>query len=404
MRALNARSLPGAPGLERTLQAAAVLSVMLMAVACDSTVSERPDEAPNAVLLGFHAQTTNGATAASNLDAAIDGLRVHTTRLPSEGAPRTQLVNALLTRASFHGATDDLDEALRVAEDAPALRARVLTALHRFDDALDLASGAAHRALSETVDLAREHELEWLHQERQRVAETLNTFTAWVQVAAVARARGLYRQADDAYLQALAVYTDVSPYAVADVQFQRGVMWSERAGRPDLALPLYRDAVARLPTFVVAGVHLAELEPRRDAIARLEVLVDAGVGDPEPYGKLAELVIDDAPDRARELTHIATATYDRLLAAHPLAYADHGAEFFMGPGADPARALRLAELNLANRATERAHALTIRAALAVGDLDRACALADAVRAPVGTGLSEALDALDGQCVAIGGGA
>jgi len=55
------------------------------------------------------------------------------------------------------------------------------------------------------------------------------------------------------------VYRDVSPFPIAYVAFQRGVMWAELANAPERALPLYREAVERLPGYVVANVHLAEL-------------------------------------------------------------------------------------------------------------------------------------------------
>ena len=54
--------------------------------------------------------------------------------------------------------------------------------------------------------------------------------------------------------------------------------------------------------------------------------------------------------------------YEALLARHPLAYADHAAEFYLGAGHDPARALAWARTNLLNRETRRAFELAIRAA------------------------------------------
>jgi hypothetical protein len=58
--------------------------------------------------------------------------------------------------------------------------------------------------------------------------------------------------------------------------------------------------------------------------------------------------------------------FEALLARQPLAFADHAAEFYLGAGADPARAWLLAQQNLANRATDRAIALELRAAQATG--------------------------------------
>lgn len=58
--------------------------------------------------------------------------------------------------------------------------------------------------------------------------------------------------------------------------------------------------------------------------------------------------------------------YESLLADYPLAFADHAAEFYLGPGADPERAWLLAKQNLANRETDRSVALVVKAAEATG--------------------------------------
>jgi hypothetical protein len=163
-------------------------------------------------------------------------------------------------------------------------------------------------------------------------------------------------------------------------------MWAELADRPDLARPLYEEAVRRLPGYVVASVHLAELEevggaPAR-AISRLEPLAERSspLADPEPLGRLAEWLAPSAPVRAAALAERARQGYERLLARAPLAFLDHAAEFFGGAGRDPARALALAEENLANRQNPRAFVLAIEAALAAGRTGRACALAAGVPA------------------------
>lgn len=183
--------------------------------------------------------------------------------------------------------------------------------------------------------------------------------------------------ADTTYRQALSAYRDVSPFPVAWVQFQRGMMWAEMAGMPERAIPLYRDAVTRLPGYVVANVHLAELEARmgnrQGAIARLEPLADT-VEDPEPRGLLSTLIADTNPAEAARLRALAQRGYEALLAKHRNAFLDHAAEFFGGPGADPRRGLALAEENLKLRPTDRAYVLAIRSAMAAGDERRACAL------------------------------
>ena len=64
----------------------------------------------------------------------------------------------------------------------------------------------------------------------------------------------------------------------------------------------------------------------------------------------------------------ARSGFETLLAKHPLAFADHGAEFYSGSGNNSRRALDLACLNLANcptlRAFEQAHAIAVGAGAA----------------------------------------
>jgi hypothetical protein len=51
-----------------------------------------------------------------------------------------------------------------------------------------------------------------------------------------------------------------------------------------------------------------------------------------------------------------------------LAFADHGAEFYLGSGNDAARAIELARINVANRPTLRALKQAQATALASGDI------------------------------------
>ncbi|HUN96658.1 MAG TPA: hypothetical protein VMU69_10525, partial [Bradyrhizobium sp.] len=53
--------------------------------------------------------------------------------------------------------------------------------------------------------------------------------------------------------------------------------------------------------------------------------------------------------------------YDELTTAHPAAFADHAAEFWLGVGNDPPKGLRFAEFNLRVRKTSRAYALVAQA-------------------------------------------
>ena len=78
------------------------------------------------------------------------------------------------------------------------------------------------------------------------------------------------------------------------------------------------------------------------------------------------LVTGDHAEAAMQLA-AARSGFESLMAKHPLAFADHGAEFYLGSGGDPARAFELAQLNLANRPTLRAFEQACAAAEAAGD-------------------------------------
>jgi hypothetical protein len=72
--------------------------------------------------------------------------------------------------------------------------------------------------------------------------------------------------------------------------------------------------------------------------------------------------------------------YDELTAMHREAFADHAAEFWLGPGNDPKKALRLATLNLEVRKTPRARELLAQA-LEVNTVGAASARCSAAALP-----------------------
>lgn len=110
------------------------------------------------------------------------------------------------------------------------------------------------------------------------------------------------------------------------------------------------------------------------SIARLERMVTSS-NDPEAIALLGTLHVraGDAARGGQEIS-LARQSYESLLARYQLGFADHGAVFYLGAGADPERAWVLAQQNLANRETDRAVALAIRAAEASGHYSEACAL------------------------------
>lgn len=367
----------------RTLSAALGLTLALCSGGCADTAPTTPTPAPAgpasqapagpAVELGFSGQTTEGRVALRNLSAQIDSLGARLAAQPDRVDLRGQLMEALISRASFAGSYDDFDRLATLAEGtAPALRARYLGVIHEFRTARPLLE--AEGAPVDGVLLALGEDLQAVVAARRARAEAAPGFATHADLAVALAEAGAFDDADAAYLRALEAYRDVSPFPVAWVAFQRGVMWAEHADQPEKALPLYEEAVRRLPGYVRAHVHLAEMLAQRGEQARALGLLVAvvGGGDPEPAGLLAELLADTEPEQAAAFAAQGAARYEVLLRKYPKAFADHGSEFFAGPGKDPRRALALALANLAERKTDRAYLLVIEAALAAQDLATAC--------------------------------
>jgi tetratricopeptide (TPR) repeat protein len=316
--------------------------------------------------------TTSGAIAVANLDAEI------AQRGEDEGVEEL-----LLARSRFLGDYDALDRASTLAErrfqtsGELLRRARVRAAEHRFADSLgDLAAAEREGANRESCAALRAS----IFIATGRASEVVPSLEADVDrhpsfasrsaLAGAYAAVGRLEDADRMYVAALGDLDTTAPFPYAWVYFARGTMWVEHAGDAVRGEALYRRAVAHLPEFVAANIHLAELEIARDelasAIARLERTVSIS-SEPEALALLGELRVRTGdPPRGEQTIGLARQRYESLLASHPLAFADHAAEFFLGPGNDPERAWVLAQQNLANRQTDRAFALAIDAARATG--------------------------------------
>lgn len=338
-------------------------------------------------------RTTDGVIAKKNLDDAI--------RRAERLGPAEAEVALRLERARYFGTFDDFDRVDVLSEatlsETPTDRARlaratVLSRFHRFAEAQALADTIEDQgqtdvvALHATLAAARgdRERARRILEERDYPRDRMHHLGTW---AITAAAGGDYDLADDEYRASLSQHRDVSPFVPAGTFFAMGVMWSERAGFDVRGRLLYESAVERLPSFVTANVHLAEVEAANDlgaAIARLETIVDS-TDDPEPSSRLsswyAELGDAESANLHRERARLG---YEALLDRYPEAFADHACEFYMGAGNDPARAIQLAEINLTERRTPRAYSLLIRAAELAGDTSLACATyAEAIEKHVG---------------------
>lgn len=305
----------------------------------------------------------------------IDGEVV---RLRSDLANRASFVNLLLGRAGITQALEDFTEAVDVtavwiaaAPDEPmAWKARVqaLSRVHRFADAraaLEHYKPLAPKdwqELAATIDEATGHpELAaTLREDTARILVRPETLT---QLAANLALRGKLDLAIALIPKAAAAAHDNSPVLYGWLYFQWGRL-HEQAGQMARARDLFAEAHRRMPGYLEAIVHLAGAMTAtgQDPTA----LVTAALAE-NPHPEL--LALGGKTAEAKQ-------AWDRYLAALPEAFSDHAARFYLGAGADPIRALALAQANLANRDTPEARALVVEAALAAKDPAEACRVVD----------------------------
>jgi tetratricopeptide (TPR) repeat protein len=239
--------------------------------------------------------------------------------------------------------------------------------VHRFEDArghlarAELMGGA--REDIERHSLAIDHacgvELDHVLAARRRIATASDRLEDLVPLGAVLADLECFAEADAVYRHAFCSYGGVSPFPLAWVCFQLGALWGELVPVPDpvLAALWYQRAIAYLPRYVKARVHLAEILAGQDQIAEAETLLRLALSsrDPEVRWRLADvLTAQKRFEEAETQLDAARVGFDQLLGSYRLAFADHAAEFYAGSGNDCRRALELARANVANRPTRRA--------------------------------------------------
>jgi tetratricopeptide (TPR) repeat protein len=303
--------------------------------------------------------TTSGVIALVNLQAQIDGLesQAHSTRSGQAAvgrlavAQRAGLIDLLILRGQVLGRIADYERAAALAEqlvrDAPTdgiaflARARTRATLHRFAKALaNLDAAERLGADRATLDAERAAIFQALGRYddalalRLSAAESQPDFTTLGALAGLLAEHGEVVEAEHLFVEGRRRYQGVSPFPLALLDFQRGLMWLEQ-GDLDAARAWFGAAQRRVPAHAPALGHLAGL------------LSEAGQAQ-----------------EARQWRARAAARYDELMVRHPAAFADHAAEFWLAAGADVRRAQQLARQNLELRQTPRAQALLRRATLA----------------------------------------
>jgi tetratricopeptide (TPR) repeat protein len=348
-----------------------------LAVVLASTICSAKD---GSIVPDSTINTTSSAIAFANLDQQI-----------RQAGSEIGVEELLLVRSRFLSDYGALERASELGEGRHAtgrdllLRARTRSAVHRFADALADVEAAERTgakpdeiaALRASILVAIGRATEVIPQLETNVLRHPG-FSSRSALAVAYAAVGRFEDADRLYAEALSSLDTTLPFPYAWIYFARGLMWSEQGGDQVRAASLYAQALKYVPEFVTAKIHLAEIEAlrgdRKSAIKHLEEVFQSSK-EPEARALLGvlHLRIGDSKLGTYEIAEARTK-YESLLSRNPLAFADHGAEFYLGPGTDPERAWVLAQENLANRQTPRAAALAIKAAEASGHYSEACAL------------------------------
>ena len=319
---------------------------------------------------------TDGTIALLNLQAQIDGLEGHGT-----SAETASLIDLLILRGHILGRIIDYERAARLADRqvgaaitsvAPYVaRARTHAVFHRFAEALDDLD-QADRIAPEDIGAKRERAsvLQALGHYHEAlvtywtVADRAEQFEQAAALAGFWAERGETERAQHFYLEGLGSYRGVSPFPLAQLDFQLGVMWM-REDRLSEARACFEIAIRRVPAYAAAQGHLAEVEadlgnvePALARLCRLAISSD----DPDYAAQLARILSEmGRSEESAAWRRMAASRYDELIATYPAAFADHAAEFWLGVGNDPLKGFRLAEFNLRNRQTPRAYELLAQA-------------------------------------------
>jgi tetratricopeptide (TPR) repeat protein len=333
-------------------------------------------------------QTTAGDIAVINLQSARAGAWSRFWQAPARPGLAENIVELEGLALAFLGDCSALDRMTLLVEqlsrmDGGAIRsmllkAQVASVAHRFTEARRCVAQARSLGGSTDVidrlllgiDQACGTRLDAVLAARRRTAAQTGNLEDLVPLGSLLGELGHFDEADQVYRTALRGYQDVSAFARAWVCFQLGMLWGELVPDRESARAerWYRKAVAYLPAYVKARVHLAEIcldSGQYDDAEDLLIPVVSS-GDPEVLWRLAD--VSAALERhADAVNHLESARlgFENLISRHLLAFADHAAAFYAGSGNDPDRALELASINAANRPTARAIAQAHAAASAI---------------------------------------
>jgi tetratricopeptide (TPR) repeat protein len=299
---------------------------------------------------------TDGEIAAINLESARRRAWARFAQEPRQPGAAEAVIEKERLAAQFLSDLDALDRLEVLASQfarvddsfrSALVQAEVASTVHRFDDARGHLARAAlmggsceeieRHAL--TIDQACGVKLDAVLAARRRIATASGRLEDLVPLGAVLADLDRLAEADTIYRQAFYSYEGISPFPLAWVCFQLGMLWGELVPVPDpnFAALWYRRAIGYLPGYVKARVHLAEIYASQGQTEDAEALLVPALSsrDPEVQWRLADVLI--AQDRLAEAEiqlDAARSGFDELLRKHLLAFADHAAEFYAGSGND----------------------------------------------------------------------
>ena len=331
-------------------------------------------------------RTTEGVLALVNLGAQIDGQERQAAARELDVSGQAEFIELVALRGHVLGCIADYEWAEELAEqltrDAPAdgvaflARSRARATFHRFTDALtDLDKAKRLGADPAVVDVERAAIFQAIGRYdealafRQEAATRREDFETLGALAGLYAERGEITAAERFFSESRDRYRGVSPFPLALLDFRHALMWLAQ-GDLHRARTWLGAAHCRLPAYAPAQGHLAEVEAALgdtdSAIARLRPLTISS-DDADYAAQLARILGDlGRGEEALEWRDKAATRYEELIARHAAAFADHAAEFWLEAGADPQRALRLAQKNVEVRQTPRAYELLMRATQATG--------------------------------------
>src|SRR6266576_6112900 len=219
---------------------------------------------------------TDGTIALLNLQAQIDGLEPDVSLSQATVESRIGLIELITLRGLILGHIADYQRADEMAEQlvrdaatdgtAFVARARTRAVFHRFTDALediDRAERLGLNAESTNRDRAAIFQALGRYDEalamRKAAADRRASFENVAALVGLYADRGDSDAAERLYAESRRRYRGVSPFPLALLDFQLGLMWMN-TGRLDDARTSFDTARRRVPAYAPAQGHLAEGE------------------------------------------------------------------------------------------------------------------------------------------------